>query len=203
MPLITDWLMFGITFVYVVATIFICIFNYRSAKATREQVEESQNQFYEAKRLECMPFLQLEIPQDTQRPLFEILLPFYKDESSDTIYKVLWLKNLGNGTATNITYAWQHKDFDINETGYPPINAVMQGDKYCFQFTIDVDENIDDIPQKAIIFQFDDLLGNTYEQKVILCFEECDLVRCETDTPQFKGKILCSIAKNEQNKKNL
>lgn len=203
MPLITDWLMFGITFVYVVATIFICIFNYRSAKATREQVEESQNQFYESKRLECMPFLQLEIPQDTQRPLFEILLPFYKDESSDTIYKVLWLKNLGNGTATNITYAWQHKDFDINETGYPPINAVMQGDKYCFQFTIDVDENIDDIPQKAIIFQFDDLLGNTYEQKVILCFEECDLVRCETDTPQFKGKILCSIAKNEQNKKNL
>jgi len=203
MPLITDWLMVGITFVYVVATIFICIFNGRAAKATRDQVEESQNQFYESKRLECMPFLQLEIPQDTQRPLFEITLPFYKDESSDTIYKVLWLKNLGNGTATNITYAWQYKDFGINETGYPPINAVMQGDKYCFQFTIDVDENVDDIPQKAIIFQFDDLLGNKYEQKVILCFEECDLVRCETDTPQFKGKILYSIAKNEQNKKNI
>ena len=196
MPLITDWLMFGITFIYVVATIFICIFNYRSAKATRAQVEESQNQFYESKRLECMPFLQLEIPQDTQKPLFEITLPFYKEELSDTIYKVLWLKNLGNGTATNINYAWQHKDLNINETGYPPINAIMEGDNYCFQFTIDVDENIDSNPQKAIVFQFDDLLGNTYEQKVTLCFEDCDLVRCETDTPRFLGTVLYSIAKD-------
>jgi hypothetical protein len=196
MPLITDWLMFGITFVYVVATIFICIFNYRSAKATRAQVEESQNQFYESKRLECMPFLQLEIPQDTQKPLFEITLPFYKEEFSDTIYKVLWLKNLGNGTATNINYAWQHKDLNINETGYPPINAIMEGDKYCFQFTIDVDESVDSNPQKAIVFQFDDLLGNTYEQKVTLCFEDCDLVRCETDTPRFLGTVLYSIAKD-------
>lgn len=196
MPLITDWLMFGITFVYVVATIFICIFNYRSAKATRAQVEESQNQFYESKRLECMPFLQLEIPQDTQKPLFEITLPFYKEEFSDTIYKVLWLKNLGNGTATNINYAWQHKDLNINETGYPPINAIMEGDKYCFQFTIDVDESVDSNPKKAIVFQFDDLLGNTYEQKVTLCFEDCDLVRCETDTPRFLGTVLYSIAKD-------
>ena len=31
----TDWIMIAITAVYVIATIFICIFNYRSAKATR------------------------------------------------------------------------------------------------------------------------------------------------------------------------
>ena len=196
MPSITDWLMVGITFIYVVATIFICIFNYRSAKATRDQVEESQNQFYESKRLECMPFLQLEIPQDKQKPMFEITLPFYKEELSDTIYKVLCLKNLGNGTATNIIYAWQHKDLGINETGYPPINAIMQGDKYCLQFAIDIDENIVSNPHKAIIFQFDDLLGNTYEQRVTLCFEDCDLVRCETDTPRFLGTVLYSIAKD-------
>lgn len=30
----TDWIMIAITAVYVIATIFICIFNYRSAKAT-------------------------------------------------------------------------------------------------------------------------------------------------------------------------
>lgn len=28
----TDWIMIAITAVYVIATIFICIFNYRSAK---------------------------------------------------------------------------------------------------------------------------------------------------------------------------
>ena len=38
----TDWIMIAITAVYVIATIFICIFNYRSAKATREQLAESK-----------------------------------------------------------------------------------------------------------------------------------------------------------------
>ena len=51
MPTITDWLMVIITFVYVAATILICIFNGRSAKATQEQVAESQRQFDESKRL--------------------------------------------------------------------------------------------------------------------------------------------------------
>ena len=41
-PHITDWLMVIITFVYVVATILICIFNGRSAKATNIQVSESE-----------------------------------------------------------------------------------------------------------------------------------------------------------------
>ena len=43
----TDWIMIAITAVYVIATIFICIFNYRSAKATREQLAESKRQFEE------------------------------------------------------------------------------------------------------------------------------------------------------------
>ena len=46
----TDWIMIVITAIYVIATILICIFNYRSAKATREQVAESQRQFEEINR---------------------------------------------------------------------------------------------------------------------------------------------------------
>ena len=46
----TDWIMIAITAVYVIATIFICIFNYRSAKATREQLAESKRQFEENNR---------------------------------------------------------------------------------------------------------------------------------------------------------
>lgn len=45
-----DWIMVIITGIYVVATIFICVFNYRSAKATRGQVAESQRQFEESNR---------------------------------------------------------------------------------------------------------------------------------------------------------
>ncbi len=50
MPTITDWIMVIITGVYVFATIFICIFNYRSAKATREQVAEAKRQYEEINR---------------------------------------------------------------------------------------------------------------------------------------------------------
>ncbi len=39
-----------ITFVYVIATIAICIANLRSAKATREQLEESKKQYEEEHR---------------------------------------------------------------------------------------------------------------------------------------------------------
>ena len=49
-PSITDWLMVGITFVYVVATIFICRANMKSAEATREQIAESKRQFEEESR---------------------------------------------------------------------------------------------------------------------------------------------------------
>lgn len=39
-----------LTFVYVIATIVICFFNYKSAKATKEQTEESKRQFSETNR---------------------------------------------------------------------------------------------------------------------------------------------------------
>ena len=45
MPTITDWLMVIITFIYVVATVFICVFNYKSAKASKDQLEEMKEQY--------------------------------------------------------------------------------------------------------------------------------------------------------------
>ena len=48
--MITDWIMVAITFVYVVATVFICYFNYQSAKATRKQLEEMKKQYKEENR---------------------------------------------------------------------------------------------------------------------------------------------------------
>ena len=46
----TDWLMVIITAIYVVATIFICKANIRSAYATREQLTEQKRQFDETNR---------------------------------------------------------------------------------------------------------------------------------------------------------
>lgn len=53
----TDWAMVALTAVYVVATILICFFNYRSAKASKEQAEEMKRQ-YEA---ENRPYITAEL----------------------------------------------------------------------------------------------------------------------------------------------
>ena len=50
MPLITDWLMVVITFVYVVATIFICWANIKSAKASKEELAEMKRQYADENR---------------------------------------------------------------------------------------------------------------------------------------------------------
>lgn len=44
-----------LTFVYVIATILICIFNYKSAKATKEQTKEAYKQFIENCRAHIVP----------------------------------------------------------------------------------------------------------------------------------------------------
>ena len=42
--MLTDWLMVIITAIYVVATIFICVFNGKSAKAAHDQTEAARAQ---------------------------------------------------------------------------------------------------------------------------------------------------------------
>lgn len=61
MPNITDWIMVVITAIYVVATIVICVFNYKTAKAANLQIQESKRQFDETRRLQIMPYLQVTI----------------------------------------------------------------------------------------------------------------------------------------------
>lgn len=177
--MITDWLMVGITFVYVVATILICRFNYQSAKASREQVDESMREFEKNRQLQTMPYLQIEMPIDCKSPLFVIDLS-QNNERVNT-YSFAKLKNVGNGTSVNIIYSWN------GNTECFPINAVMQGDSYFFQFTFHISEN--GYTRHLLEWEYQDLLGNSYTQKVYFNFKDGDLLDYENDTPVFKGKI--------------
>ena len=53
----TDWIMIVITFVYVIATSLISVFNYRAAKAAGQQLAESRRQFDESNR----PYITVEL----------------------------------------------------------------------------------------------------------------------------------------------
>lgn len=195
MPLVTDWIMVGITFVYVIATIAICVFNGKAAKATKEQVEESKKQFEESKRLELMPFLQVEIPTESETPGFVIELPCTESDETQNIYTIVRVKNVGNGSATNITYSWYASGKKASAYDYPPINAIMSGDVYTFQFTLEADENVADGTVGSLVWQYDDLLGRSYEQRVNLVVEEGELIRCENDVPSYLGIVTYQKAK--------
>lgn len=60
MPTITDWMMVLITSVYVIATIFICYYNSKSAKAAKAQLDEMRKQYDEENR----PYITAELIYD-------------------------------------------------------------------------------------------------------------------------------------------
>ena len=152
-----------VTVVYVIATIFICVANRKSAKASHDQIAESQKQFEETKRLECMPFLQMEISYDYHRPDFDMALPFCNENSEYSISKIVKLKNIGNGTATNIVYSWECKATKSISTDYPPINAIMEGDTYYVLICCDTNETLSSETRATLTLQYKDLLGYSYE----------------------------------------
>ena len=192
-PSVTDWLMFGVTFAYVVATVLILLANRQSAKVAEKQLQlakkelkESKQQFEESKRLECIPFLQIELPY-AEYPKYqvEIEMPLYRKESTAFSYVNTKVKNLGYGAATNIRFFWEYKGCPKDLFWNLPINAIMQGDEYIIQFSFLYDEN-DLVDKTTFIWEFEDLLGHSYEQKVYFHFNEGDLESCENCPPEYK-----------------
>ena len=183
-----------VTVVYVIATIFICVANIKSAKASHDQIAESQKQFEETKRLECMPFLQMEISHDRHRSDFEMELPLCNENSEYNISKIVKLKNIGNGTATNIVYGWECKATNTTANDYPPINAIMKGDAYYVLIWCDANDTIPLETSALLTLQYNDLLGNTYEQKVFMHFNADTLLWCENDIPEYIGIVKYSLA---------
>ena len=118
MPKITDWLMVGITFVYVIATVFICKFNYKSAKASKDQLEEMKEQY-----------------QKNDRPIIEAEF-LYIDR---TFFGIRFV-NHGKHTAQNV-HIELSDDFisSIDELGVSEIIR-LQKDKRC---VIGVDQHYD------------------------------------------------------------
>ena len=118
MPTITDWLMVGITFVYVIATVFICKFNYKSAKASKEQLEEMKEQY-----------------QKNDRPIIEAEFLYIER----TFFGIRFV-NHGKHTAQNV-HIELSDDFisSIDELGVSEIIR-LQKDKRC---VIGVDQHYD------------------------------------------------------------
>ena len=134
MPNITDWLMVIITGVYVFATIFICIANLNSAKASRDQLEESKRQFRESKRLELMPYLHLSVEEDTDIAWncdYNITLSGgnsqkHCTEKTPSPEKIV-VRNIGLGNAKEISLSWKKPEGTIKKENLP-FSTLMVGE---------------------------------------------------------------------------
>lgn len=154
----------------------------------QKQIEESKRQFTESKLLECQPFLQMELIEDwsNYNSQYVINIPIENGES-ETIYGLCKTKNVGNGSATNLRYSW--KCDTQSDLGVFPLNAIMSGDEYYFQVTLEK-QSIRNSYKIEFVWEYEDILGYTYEQKSILRYEDERLNCIENDPPVFKDEKL-------------
>ena len=181
MPLITDWMMVGITVVYVIATILIWVSNRKSANASREAISLSREQFEENNRLNALPFLQVENRsiRDTD---FSLKLSIC--EEGVILMRGVVIKNIGRSAAKNIVYTWKYAGG--SKCDVFPINGIMQGDEYGFDLKFC---NTDFFMRGTgvLLFEYDDILGHNYSQKIIFHFEDGELLKIESDQPVYSG----------------
>lgn len=177
MSTITDWLMVFITLGYVVATIFILIANNRSAKATREQIEVSQSQFEETKRLEVMPSLSVSIKEKVNGNFGWGKFPyrFFSDipqnensyQESKPEYYLLYLENIGSGSARDVCLKLNNAKGNSTNIGSIMVGQTIE--VYC-EFTGTFIGKTRNDTGVELIIEYSDLLKNNYSQTTSLVF---------------------------------
>ena len=171
MPSVTDWLMVVITAIYVVATIAIFVTNKKSEKAAYAQLEENRRQYEDKKRLEIMPYVQFERTDgDTNLALKHIL------DSGENLQGryilVLRIKNIGNGTAKDISYSYQWNNLKkSHDIGPFIIQALSSGESQVFKIDFAHSNSIKENQSVCFIMRYCDLLDNAYSQKLSIKFE--------------------------------
>lgn len=192
-----EWVMVWITLVYVVATIFICWANFKTARASKEQLEASKKEHDESLRIEIMPFLQFELC-DEKDINYRLCLPLSRHEKCDRVFtETMRLSNVGNGAATNITYTWADKKNPISITEPFCVNAVRSGGELKIHFEFDCcRKDISASKKYPLTFFYDDMRGYSYEQRMIFTAftdgESVGIAEVETDSPVYTGvKTIC------------
>ncbi len=174
-----DSMMLLTTVVYVIATIFICVANFKSATASRNQLEESKREFKESKRLELMPYLHLSVDEDTDMAWnsdYNITLSGgnsqkHCTEKTPSPEKIV-VRNIGLGNAKEISLSWKKPEGTIKKENLP-FSTLMVGEtkKIAVFFWIEHSEKESVHEEANLIYNYSDLLNNHYEQVLTVTFE--------------------------------
>ena len=196
MPMITDWLMVGITLIYVIATIAIWFANHKSARATEKQLVESKRQFDETKRLEHMPYMQVSFGEwitsderGSYLPNMWLDINRTADNHASSSGMSIDVTNIGLGLAVNLKCQWISGEIKQEQH----LSASLLKKEECCTSTFIISAAVPDKePQYAetsLKICFDDFLGNHYEQTVDISFQvhphHISLVQYSTKSPKY------------------
>lgn len=187
MPTITDWIMVGITFLYMLFTIGIFIANLRSSESAKSQLEETKKQlevsktqfeeqlaetkrqYEETKRLSIMPYFQCDVSKNYS---YEQNLAIETDNTSGTDYQdKVCFKNIGLGTAKDIRYIWKNLTSSYDRGAFLFQSALSnESQSISFMFKIpNYDRNEFSVFIELI---FKDLINNSYSQTIEFKFKK-------------------------------
>lgn len=173
-----QWILISITFVYVIATILISIFNFRSAKATREQVQESKRQYSETKRLSMQPYFNITIDQLDPNNSSSMQLKL-TEGTSFLIEAVRFdITNIGLGAAKEIQFCLstipEHPEIIWKTLGK---TALLSGEKLQTRISFLAGKDLVNRSFSKVAFlqiRFEDLLDNKYLVSITLNFVGSD-----------------------------
>lgn len=159
----SDALMVIITFVYVVFTILICIANFKSASASKNQLKESVSQYEKSKKLNMMPYLYLQ--NITTNANVSLVLKISSGNIVNQIDHYFVLDNVGNGIAKDISFQYDNM-VEISDVKPFPIQNLRAGEQQGIKFALKITDELEKEKQYTIrlLLNYTDLLNNRYKQ---------------------------------------
>lgn len=170
-----DWVMVFITFVYVIATIFMCFFSYKSTQITAAQLQEAMRQFEIDLEMKKCPYLEIsQIKKSNKRKIRGNGYVWLNSRATDKILKldvIFRIRNIGESVAKCIAYKWENSYLCDNggTIYYLPV-----GDKRDFKVTVMA--FFDDAIKENVLYRADmyikmkDVFNNEYKQIAELRF---------------------------------
>jgi hypothetical protein len=169
----TEWIMVIITAIYVITTIFICVYNSRAAKAAKDQVTEIRKQYENSLQIKMLPYLSVEKIENEPNTRGIISFVFGNIIDTHCIRKDFYFKvtNVGHDIAKEIEYTlypdhgnnphYRVFSLPVNESRSICIQAIY------FRTKKDLETHYSDIQIKV---EYNDLFDNRYMQEFVICF---------------------------------
>jgi len=183
-------LMVLITAVYLFATIRISYANIESAKATREQLTTSNENYEDSRHLQVLPFFKAGILQNSSG-CFQFFFPLCPSNNSTAAPSEIVLTNIGRGSALDLKYDWKYAGHVTSES--IGISFIKEDDKLKMQIYFTGELSPNNFEGTLTVF-FNDMLGWEYTQDILLRFEpnytQASVSYVETGAIKRTGRII-------------